>query len=81
MTGFFQDYLQAGLWGSVIILLVILLRLVFSKAPRSVICVFWLLAGIRFLLPFQIESRFSLQPKFNKASQPFNKPFLYTPIM
>jgi len=60
----FVLYLQAGIFGSVIILLVVLLRLCLRKAPRQLVCILWLLAAVRLLLPFDIESNLSLQPQF-----------------
>lgn len=63
MDGLFQAYLRAGISGSVIILLVLLLRLLLKKAPRQLICILWILAAARLLLPFTVESRLSLQPQ------------------
>ena len=62
MKDLFLNYLHAGLAGSIIILIVFLLRLLLRKAPRKIICLLWLIAALRLLLPFQIESSFSLQP-------------------
>lgn len=62
MKELFLNYLQAGLAGSIIIVVVVLLRLLLRKAPRKIICLLWLIAAVRLLLPFQIESSFSLQP-------------------
>lgn len=62
MKELFLNYLQAGLAGSIIILLILLLRLLLRKAPRKIICLLWLLAAVRLLLPFEIESSLSLQP-------------------
>ena len=63
MEDLFFDFLQTGFWGSVIIVLVLLLRLCLRKAPRQLICILWLLAAVRLVLPFSIESRLSLQPE------------------
>ena len=63
MKDFFDLILDASLSGSVIILMILLLRLVLSKAPRRYICLLWLLAGLRLLVPIQIESPLSLQPE------------------
>ncbi len=57
-------YFKASLSGSVIILLILLLRLILRKAPRQLMCILWALAAIRLLLPFQIHSVFSLQPEY-----------------
>ena len=73
MDKIFYLYLQAGLLGSTIILLVILLRFLFKKASKSIICVLWLLAFARLFVPFQIESPLSLQPAgmFSAVSQEY----------
>lgn len=63
MVGLFQAYLCAGISGSVIILLVLLIRLLLKKAPRQLICILWILVAARLLLPFTVESRLSLQPQ------------------
>lgn len=62
MEHFEQNLLMAGMHGSVVILAVILFRLIFRKTPRKYICLLWLLAGIRLLLPIEIRSDLSLQP-------------------
>lgn len=54
-------FLQAGIFGSSIIILSLILRLLAQKAPRQLLCVCWLLAMVR-LVPFHIESQLSLQP-------------------
>ena len=70
MKDIFLNVLEAGLQGSVIIALVLILRLVLKTAPRRIICLLWLVAGIRLLLPFQIESGLSLQPDSRELFQP-----------
>lgn len=72
MKALFFNMLSASFYGSIVILAVLILRLVLKKAPRAVICLLWLLAGIRLMLPFAIESRLSLQPdvaEFDQAQQ------------
>lgn len=64
MKNLFMTYLNAGVSGSVIILVGLLLRPIFRKVPRRILCTLWLLAAIRLLLPFNIESQFSLQPSY-----------------
>lgn len=63
MNDIFTNILHASFHGSVIILLVIAARLLLRKAPRSTICLLWVMAGLRLLMPFQIESPISLQPE------------------
>jgi len=63
MTPMMHNLLTASFYGSVIILAVLLLRLILKKAPKRVVCVLWMLAFIRLLMPFQLESKLSLQPE------------------
>ena len=63
MTAVFQTILTTSIHGSIVILAVLLLRLVLRKAPKKFICLLWMLAGLRLLMPIPLESRFSLQPQ------------------
>ena len=63
MQQLFQNILTASFHGSIVILVVLALRLVLKKAPKKFLCFLWLLAGIRLLMPFEIQSSFSLQPQ------------------
>ncbi len=62
MDSLFSSILTASFHGSIVIAAVALLRLVLRKAPKKYICYLWLLAGLRQLMPFQIQSDLSLQP-------------------
>ena len=62
MESLFSNILTASFHGSIVILAVMLLRLLLKKAPRKFICFLWLLAGLRLLMPFEIQSSLSLQP-------------------
>ena len=62
MTAFFQNVLTASFHGSIVILAVMVLRLVLKRTPRKFFCFLWLLAGVRLLMPFEIQSVLSLQP-------------------
>lgn len=62
MDTLFRNVLTASFHGSVIILAVLVLRLALRRTPRKFICLLWLLAGLRLLMPFEIQSNFSLQP-------------------
>lgn len=62
MNTLFQNVLTASFHGSVVILAVIVLRLILKRAPRKIICLLWLLAGLRLMMPFEIQSELSLQP-------------------
>ncbi len=64
MTQFMHNLLTASIHGSFVILAVILLRLILRRTPKKYICLLWLLAGIRLLMPIEIRSDLSLQPEF-----------------
>ena len=69
METLFSNVLTASFHGSVVILAVLLLRLLLRKAPKKYVCMLWILAGLRLLLPFQLESRLSLQPEPEAVTQ------------
>ena len=62
MESLFLNVLTATFHGSIVILAVMLLRVLLKKAPRKFFCFLWLLAGVRLLMPFEIQSTLSLQP-------------------
>ena len=63
MAELFQNVLTASFHGSIVIVAVLFLRLVLKKTPKKFLCLLWLLAGIRLLMPFEIRSDLSLQPQ------------------
>lgn len=67
MDTLFQNVWSASVYGSIVIIAVMLLRLALKKVPKKYICLLWLLAAIRLLMPFQIRSPLSLQPELNTA--------------
>lgn len=62
MRALFSNLLTASVSGSIVILAVLVLRLVLRKTPKKFICMLWMVAGVRLLLPVPLQSRFSLQP-------------------
>ena len=72
MAAFLQTVLTTSFHGSIVILAVLILRLVLRKAPKKFICLLWMLAGIRLLLPVPIESAYSLQPQGIQIAIPAN---------
>lgn len=64
MEQFLRNLVTASIHGSIVILAVILLRFVLRKTPKKYICMLWLLAGVRLLMPIEIQSNLSLQPAF-----------------
>ncbi len=69
MESLFSNILTASFHGSIVILAVMVLRVLLKKAPRKFICFLWLLAGLRLLMPFEIQSSLSLQPMPEAAWQ------------
>ena len=69
MADMFSEILRMSVQGSIVILAVLALRLVLKKAPKRAICLLWLLAGLRLLVPWQIESPVSLQPDYDRMTQ------------
>lgn len=63
MNAFFLELLNMSLVASLLIVAVIILRLVFKKAPKAIICVLWALVGLRLVCPFSFESKLSLVPE------------------
>lgn len=80
MTELFSAILKASFQGSIVILAVIVLQFLLKKAPKSLFCLLWLLAGLRLALPFEIQSPLSLQPRLEdtnlsiQAQQPVQVP-------
>ena len=62
MTDIFLGFLNRSLAAGVLILAVVLVRLVFKKAPRWLLCALWALAAVRLVCPVSIESVLSLIP-------------------
>ena len=69
MTDLFQNVLTASFHGSIVILAVLVLRFALKKTPKKFLCLLWLLAGIRLLMPFQIRSGLSLQPDVEAVTE------------
>ncbi len=65
MENIFLHFLNISITAGWIVLAVVLLRLVFKKAPKWISCLLWAVVGLRLLLPFSIESIFSLVPSTN----------------
>lgn len=63
MQGLFLKLLELSLTGSLFALAVMLVRLVFRKAPRWIFCVLWGVVALRLILPVSIESNFSIVPE------------------
>lgn len=64
-----QNVLSASFYGGIVIIVVLFLRLLLKKAPKNLLCLLWLLAAVRLLMPFELESSFSLQPRIEPLRQ------------
>lgn len=62
MQELFLELAKLSLIGSLFSAVVILLRLVFQKAPKWVFCLLWGMVALRLICPFTIESSLSLVP-------------------
>ena len=69
MQKLFSNLLTASVSGSIVILAVLVLRLVLRRTPKKFICILWMVAGLRLLLPIPLQSKFSLQPPTITLSQ------------
>ena len=63
MKEIFTGFLSVSIASSLVICLVLLLRLIFKKVPKALVCLLWMLVFVRLLLPFEIETSFSLRPE------------------
>ena len=62
MKELFTGFLSVSLAGSLVLCVILLLRIIFKKAPKALTCILWLIGFIRLLLPFQIQVPWSLRP-------------------
>ena len=70
MQTLFENVLTASLYGSVIIVALVLARPLLKKLPKKYLCLLWLLAFLRLLMPFEIPFDLSLQPDMAAITQP-----------
>ena len=69
MQALFLKVLEISLTGSLLAIAVILVRLLFRKAPRWIFCVLWGLVALRLMMPVSIESNFSIVPRSVASGQ------------
>ena len=62
MEALFLKLLNMSINASWLVLAVLLLRLIFKKAPKYIRCILWGLVAIRLICPFSFESVLSLIP-------------------
>ena len=69
MTAVFFKILNMSLTASIVAAVVLLLRLLLKKAPRSLLCALWILVALRLVIPFTFESKMSLMPVSETVSE------------
>lgn len=62
MTELFVKILNMSITASYLILAVLLLRILAKRIPQKYICLLWVLAAVRLVVPFELESAVSLIP-------------------
>lgn len=67
MENIFLHLLKMSLTAGLLVVVVLLLRVVFCKAPRWIHCLLWALVAVRLLCPITLESSLSLMPDTNAA--------------
>ena len=67
MKELFVQILNMSITASWLVIAIALIRLIFKKAPKSVICFLWLFVAIRLIVPFSFESALSLIPSTEHA--------------
>lgn len=70
MEAVFARVLEISRSGSVIVLVVLALRLLLRRAPKRAVCLLWMIAVLRLLVPLEIESNWSLQPEPVEVAPP-----------
>ena len=69
MQTLFENVLTASLYGSVIIACLLLVRPLLKKVPKKYLCLLWLLAFLRLLMPFESPFDLSLQPDLESLTR------------
>ena len=62
MREVFTEIINMSISASFLIAACILVRFLFKQMPKYIRCLIWILVGVRLLVPFTIESPFSLLP-------------------
>lgn len=71
MSAVFIKVLNQSITASYLVVAVILIRLLLKKIPKRIICILWMFVAIRLLIPFSIESAFSLIPEKEVTMEQF----------
>ena len=59
----YSTFFEMSIIASLMIAAILLLRVIFKRAPRWVFCIMWGIVALRLILPVSLESRFSLLPE------------------
>ncbi len=76
MNGLFLTILNMSLTASYVILFVILIRLLLKRAPKFISYALWGVVAFRLIIPFSIESMFSLLPR-DTSTVPIPQDIIY----
>ncbi len=80
MSELFAGFLQVSLSGCLTVCVVLLLRMVLRRTSKALICAVWLLTFLRLLLPFPIETNWSVRPELPAFSHQVTQPVAQTPV-
>lgn len=69
MEQLFLQVIRLSISATWLILAVLIIRFLFHKAPKRIICILWCMVGLRLVFPFTIESAFSLVPDFTNVTE------------
>ena len=69
MLNVFLKLLNMSITASWLVLAVVVLRMIFKKAPKYISCIMWALVGIRLVFPISFESILSLVPSSETLPQ------------
>lgn len=67
MERLFLSVLHTGITAGYLILAVATARLLLKKAPKGIVCMLWIVVGLRLLCPFRIETPFGMLPAQTKS--------------
>lgn len=65
MSEFFLNLVNISIMAGWLIFAIIAIRTIFKSIPKWSLCILWCIVGLRLILPFSIESAFSLIPSVN----------------
>ncbi len=70
MNQIFLEVINLSITASLVAVVVLLLRLVFKKAPKWISAALWVFVGLRLIMPFSLESNLSVLPHVDISSAP-----------